>query len=250
MAQRSWLAQPSWVTQRSRATQRIWVAQLFNGAISVSLSRQALAAEVSCKPAIRRRALFARACCAMRRSLAHKQRVSHASLLHLLHTPPNLQRIPSQQLPSLLEPRILLPLARRSEMQTQILFPHHLIWDQVPLIHRNQIHRKQVHRPCFILAPLRPHHIQAVLSSTPAVNRGLHLHPQNSASAFHSHVIPGRVPIRLRHSHPQPHHPRHKTKLRPLPALLAPSHPPSPIYALLHASPSPRLSSCACRFLP
>jgi len=125
MAQRSWLAQPSWVTQRSRATQRIWVAQRFNAAISVSISRQALAAEVSCKPAIRRRALFARACCAMRRSLAHKQRVSHASLLHLLHTPPNLQRIPSQQLPSLLEPRILLPLARRSEMQTQILFPHH-----------------------------------------------------------------------------------------------------------------------------
>src|SRR5258708_10128671 len=152
-------------------------------------------------------------------------RVWHASLWHL-HTPPNLQRIPTQQIPSLLEPRILLPLARRSEMQTQILFPHHLICDQVPLIHRNQIHRKQVHRPCFILAPLRPHHIQAVLSSTPAVNRGLHLHPQNSPSAFHSPVIPGRVPIRLRHSPPQPPPPPPQTNLPPLPPLLAPIHPP------------------------
>jgi hypothetical protein len=87
---------------------------------------------------------------------------------------------------------------------------------------------------------VRPHHIQAVTLPAPPIHGRLHLHPQNPPLALRSHalhpyIVTSRVPIRLRHSQSLPRRPRHKTKLRPLPAFLALRDPHSRI--LSHSSP-------------
>jgi hypothetical protein len=129
--------------------------------------------------------------------------------------------LPSQQLPSLPIPLPFPPLPTRSKMQTKI--PSHRRERQnVPAIPRDQINRKEVHRPIFIKLPPRPMHIQAVrLNPPPPVQSRLHLHPQNPPLTLHPNVITSRIPIRLRNPQSMPRSPSHKTKLRPLPPLLA-----------------------------
>jgi hypothetical protein len=107
----------------------------------------------------------------------------------------------------------------------RLLLPHRRIRNDVPLRNRNHPHRKKIHRPFLVPLPPRTMHIQAVLIPPPAINRRLHLHPQNRTAILHRHVIPPRLPIRLQHPHPQPLRPRHKTKLRPLSPFLASRNP-------------------------